>query len=54
MGHAYTFTKEYKTICAGQLVDLLRDLPHPLGVGTEGSYYDCQILAKKVKNQANG
>ena len=48
MGHAYTYTKEYRTIYAGQLVDLLRALPPPLGVGERGSYYDCQILAKKV------
>ena len=48
MGHAYTYTKEYRTIYAGQLVSLLRKLPPPLGVGSEGSYYDCQILAKKV------
>lgn len=48
MGHAYTYTKEYRTIYAGQLVSLLKKLPPPLGVGSEGSYYDCQILAKKV------
>lgn len=49
MKYAYTYTKEYRTICAGQLVSLLRELPPPLGVGTEGSYYDCKILAKKVR-----
>lgn len=48
LGHAYTYTKEYRTIYAGQLVSLLRELPPPLGVGAEGSFYDCQILAKKV------
>ncbi|CAM9843940.1 unnamed protein product [Ectocarpus sp. 6 AP-2014] len=48
MAHAYRYTKEYTSIYAGQLVDLLRELPPPLGIGKEGSYYDCQILAKKV------
>lgn len=48
MSHAFTYTKEYRQICAGQLVALLQELPPPLGVGGEGSYYDCQILAKKV------
>lgn len=48
MAHAYVYTKEYTSIYAGQLVDLLRELPPPLGIGTEGSHYDCQILAKKV------
>lgn len=49
MSHAYTYTKEYRKIYAGQLVALLEELPPPLGVGKEGSYYDCQILAKKVR-----
>eukprot|EP00752_Nemacystus_decipiens_P004767 g4338.t2 len=48
MRHAYRYTKEYTSIYAGQLVDFLKELPPPLGVGPEGSYYDCQILAKKV------
>ncbi|CAN0289196.1 unnamed protein product [Ascophyllum nodosum] len=48
MQHAFIHNKEYQTICAGQLVGLLRDLRPPLGVGRKGSYYDCQILAKKV------
>lgn len=48
MAHAYRYTKEYTSIFAGQLVELLRELPPPLGIGTEGSHYDCQILAKKV------
>ncbi|CAB1107988.1 unnamed protein product [Ectocarpus sp. CCAP 1310/34] len=48
MAHAYRYTKEYASIYAGQLVDLLRELPPPLGIGSEGSHYDCQILAKKV------
>ncbi|CAM9483745.1 unnamed protein product, partial [Ectocarpus fasciculatus] len=48
MAHAYRCTKEYTSIFAGQLVELLRELPPPLGIGTEGSHYDCQILAKKV------
>lgn len=48
LGHAYTYTKEYRTIYAGQLVSLLRELSPPLGVGAEGSFYDCQLLAKKV------
>lgn len=30
-------------------MDLLKELPPPLGVGSEGSYYNCQILAKKVR-----
>lgn len=46
--HSYKFTKEYTSIYASQLVDFLNELPPPLGVGAEGSYYDCQILAKKV------
>lgn len=50
VSHAYKFTKEYTSIYAGQLVDLLKELPPPLGVGAEGSYYDCQILAKKVNS----
>ena len=49
MQHAFIHNKEYQTICAGQLVGLLRDLRPPLGVGRKGSYYDCQILAKKVR-----
>lgn len=48
MRHAYRHTKEYTSIFAGQLVDFLKELPAPLGVGADGSYYDCQILAKKV------
>eukprot|EP00903_Cladosiphon_okamuranus_P008160 g7859.t1 len=48
MRHAYRYTKEYTSIFAGQLVDFLKELPPPLGVGAGGSYYDCQILAKKV------
>lgn len=50
ISHAFIYTKEYGSICAGQLVDLLKELPPPLGIGSEGSYYDCQILAKKVWN----
>lgn len=49
MNYNYTYTKEYESICAGQLVDLLKELPPPLGVGSDGSYYDAQILAKKVQ-----
>lgn len=49
MSHTYKYTKEYTSIFAGQLVDLLKELPPPLGIGAEGSYYDCQILAKKVR-----
>lgn len=49
MSHSYKLTKEYTSIYASQLVDFLKELPPPLGVGTEGSYYDCQILAKKVR-----
>lgn len=48
MRHAYRYTKEYTSIYAGQLVDFLKELPPPLGVGVEGSYYDGQVLAKKV------
>lgn len=48
MSHAYLHTKEYTSIYAGQLVKFLKQLPPPLGVGLEGSYYDCQVLAKKV------
>ena len=48
MSHAYLYTKEYTSIYAGQLVVFLKQLPPPLGVGLEGSYYDCQVLAKKV------
>ena len=50
MSHAYKYTKEYRTIYAGQLVGLLKELPPPLGVGVYGSFYECQILAKKVLN----
>lgn len=49
MRHAYRYTREYTSIYAGQLVDFLKELPPPLGVGVEGSYYDCQVLAKKVR-----
>lgn len=48
MRHAFRYTKEYNSIFAGQLVDFLKELPPPLGVGAEGSYLDCQVLAKKV------
>ena len=48
MRHAYRYTKEYTSIFAGQLVDLLKELPPPLGIGADGSYFDCQVLAKKV------
>lgn len=48
MSYSYKFTKEYTSIYASQLVEFLNALPPPLGVGAEGSYYDCQILAKKV------
>lgn len=51
MRHAYRYTKEYTSIYTGQLVDFLKELPPPLGVGAEGSYYDCQILAKKVREK---
>lgn len=49
MSHSYKLTREYTSIFASQLVDFLNELPPPLGVGAEGSYYDCQILAKKVR-----
>lgn len=48
INYAFLHTKEYGSIYAGQLVALLKELPPPLGVGRDGSYYDSQILAKKV------
>lgn len=48
INHSFLYTREYGSICAGQLVALLQELPPPLGVGKDGSYYECQILAKKV------
>lgn len=48
INQAFVYTKEYESIYAAQLVALLQELPPPLGVGPHGSYYDCQMLAKKV------
>ncbi|CAM9119973.1 unnamed protein product, partial [Discosporangium mesarthrocarpum] len=48
IGQAFIHTKEYGSVFAHQLVTLLKELPPPLGIGSEGSHYDCQILAKKV------